>query len=241
MRSAQAIRILRGTCGVCALSKCVVAIDGPAGAGKSTVARSVARALALSYLDTGAMYRCLALKASRAGLGPEDGDAVGLMGESTEISFGVGDPQPVFIDGEDVTSQIRTPEIGELASALSAHSPVRRVLVRRQQALIALGGFTLEGRDATTVIAPEADLKVFMTASLDERASRRTRELAQRGQTADFEVVRAAIAERDHRDSTRADSPLRIADDAVVVDTEGLTIDEVVAQVLELARARCPS
>lgn len=221
------------------MSRCVIAIDGPAGAGKSTVARSVARALSLSYLDTGAMYRCLALKAFRAGFGPDDGEAVGRMGESTEISFAVGDPQPVFLDGEDVTSQIRTPEIGELASALSAHTPVRRVLVKRQQALIAQGGFTLEGRDATTVIAPGADLKVFMTASLDERASRRTRELAQRGLPAEFEVVRAAIGERDERDTTRADSPLRIADDAVVVDTEGLSIDQVVASVLALARERC--
>ena len=221
------------------MSKCVIAIDGPAGAGKSTVARSVARSFGLSYLDTGAMYRCLALKASRAGFGPDDGEAVGRMGESTEISFGIGDPQPVYLDGEDVTSQIRSPEIGELASALSAHSPVRRVLVKRQQALIALGGFSLEGRDATTVIAPSADLKVFMTASLDERATRRTRELQQRGQPADFEAVKAAIAERDHRDSTRADSPLMVAEDAVVIETDGMTVDEVVARVLELARTRC--
>lgn len=210
----------------------MIAIDGPAGSGKSTVAKRVARELGLSYLDTGAMYRAVALKASRAGYGPMDGDVVGEMAERTEIAFAPGEPQRVVLDGEDVTTQIRTPEIGELASALSAFSPVRRALVARQQELIAQGGVTLEGRDTTTVVAPAADLKVYMTASVDIRARRRTDELLQRGLAADFDEVRKAIEERDHRDMNRADSPLRVAEGAVVIDTDDLTIDEVVAHVL---------
>lgn len=214
------------------MSKLVVAIDGPAGSGKSTVAKRVARELGLHYLDTGAMYRAVALKASRAGFGPGDGDAVGALAERTEIAFAPGEPQRVFLDGEEVTSLIRTTEIGELASALSAHSPVRKALVARQRAMIAEGGFTLEGRDTTTVVAPEADLKVFMTASVDVRARRRTDELMQKGMPADLAAIRAGIEERDHRDSTREDSPLTVAQDAVVIETDDLTIDEVVAMVL---------
>ncbi|MCB8932316.1 MAG: (d)CMP kinase [Fimbriimonadaceae bacterium] len=214
------------------MSKLVIAIDGPAGSGKSTVAKRVARELGLSYLDTGAMYRAVALKAFRAGFGPNDGDAVGALAERTHIGFGPGDPQKVFLDGEEVTSLIRTSEIGELASALSAHTPVRRALVARQRELIAQGGVTLEGRDTTTVVAPNADLKVFMTASVDVRARRRTDELLQKGLPADLDAIRAAIEERDHRDSTRADSPLKIADDAVVIETDHLTVEEVVRLVL---------
>lgn len=210
----------------------MIAIDGPAGSGKSTVAKRVARELGLSYLDTGAMYRAVALKALRAGYGPMDGDVVGEMAERTEIAFAPGEPQRVVLDGEDVTTQIRTSEIGELASALGAFSPVRRALVARQQELIAQGGVTLEGRDTTTVVAPAADLKVYMTASVDIRATRRTDELLQRGLPADFDEVRKAIEERDHRDMNRADSPLRVAEGAVVIDTDDLTIDEVVAHVL---------
>lgn len=217
------------------MSRLVIAIDGPAGAGKSTVAKRVARDLGLSYLDTGAMYRALALKALRAGLGPNDGDAAAQVGETTEVTFGPGEPQRVFLDGEDVTDAIRTSEIGELASALSVYSPVRRILVRRQKALLQGGGFTLEGRDATTVVAPDAQVKVFMTASIEERARRRCEELREKGLPAALEEIQAGIAERDRRDSTREDSPLRVAPDATVVDTDRLTIDEVVAIVEALA------
>lgn len=216
------------------MHNCVIAIDGPAGAGKSTVAKRLAAELAIRYLDTGAMYRAIALKAQRAGLGPDDGEAAAAMMSGTEIGFGPGDPQRVFLDGEDVTEAVRTLEIGELASALSAHSELRRRMVERQQAIVAEGGCTLEGRDATTVIAPQADVKVYLTASLEERARRRTVELEQRGLDGDYGEVRKQIQSRDHRDITREDSPLTVAPGATIVETGGRTIDEVVAAIRAL-------
>lgn len=209
----------------------VIAIDGPAGAGKSTVAKRLAVELGMRYLDTGAMYRALALKALRQGLYRDDSDGLARLLAATQISFGQGSPQPVLLDGVDVSAEIRTLEIGELASAISVHSDVRKGLVANQQALVAKGGVILEGRDATTVIAPGANLKIYLTASLEERASRRTQELGSKGTTAEFGRVRTQILERDHRDITRADSPLRVADEAHVVETGTLSIDEVVAKI----------
>lgn len=216
------------------MSELVIAIDGPAGAGKSTVAKALARDLGLRYLDTGAMYRAVALKSHRAGLGPNDGEAAGAIAAASEISFGPGDPQRVFLDGEDVTDSIRTLEIGELASALSSCSAVRRELVSRQRSMVAIGGVTLEGRDATTVVAPEATVKVYMTASLEERARRRHLEFGAQGATGDFEQVRHQIEQRDHRDITRDDSPLTVAQDATIVETGGLTVEQVVARIKAL-------
>ena len=215
----------------------VIAIDGPAGAGKSTVCKLLAKRFNLKYLDTGAMYRALALKALENGLGPDDGDEAAKLGESSSISFGDGDPQAVLLDGRDVTSQIRFPEIGELASALSAHTPVRKVLVAQQKRLVAAGGVVLEGRDVTTVVAPEAEVKIFLTAGLDERANRRYKELIGRGLAAELDEVRKQIALRDERDSSRADSPLIVAPGVIVIDTDGLSIDQVVNRIAELATA----
>ncbi len=217
-----------------ALSKLVIAIDGPAGAGKSTVAKRLAGELGLSYLDTGAMYRALALKATRAGVGPTEGEAAARLLATTEITFGTGEPQPVFLDGEDVTALIRTLEVGDLASALSAHTAVRRALVARQREMVGRGGVILEGRDATTVVAPEADLKLYLTASLEERAKRRTREFVEKGFDSSFENVRSQIELRDHRDITRDDSPLAVAPDAHIVETGNLGIEEVLARIREL-------
>jgi CMP/dCMP kinase len=216
------------------LSELVIAIDGPAGAGKSTVAKALAKELGLSYLDTGAMYRAIAWKAHRAGLSVHDGPAIAELGRATSIDFGHGDPQPVLVDGVDVTSEIRTPEIGELASAISAHSEVRKVLVERQQAMVAKGGYTLEGRDVTTVVAPNAQVKVYLTASLEERAKRRAMEFQSKGLGAEFENVRQDIENRDHRDITRQDSPLKVADGATIVETGELSIREVMDRIIAL-------
>ncbi|MBI1755783.1 MAG: (d)CMP kinase [Fimbriimonas ginsengisoli] len=213
----------------------VIAIDGPAGAGKSTVAKALARDLGLRFLDTGAMYRALAVKAKRAGLGPEDGVAAAVLGQQTEIGFSAGEPQRVLLDGEDVTDAIRTLEIGELASALSAFSEIRRVLVARQQVIVAAGGVVLEGRDATTVIAPHAHVKVYLTASLEERARRRHVEMAAKGQAPAYGEVRQEVERRDHRDITRQDSPLSVAEGATVVETGGLSAEEVVNAIRLLA------
>lgn len=220
------------------MSGIVIAIDGPAGAGKSTVAKMLARRLSIRYLDTGAMYRAIALKASRQGLGASEGVKAAEIAEGTTISFGAGDPQRVFLDGEDVTDSIRTLEMGELASALSAFSEVRKVLVAQQQAIVRDGGVVLEGRDATTVIAPNATVKVFLTASLEERAKRRTLELDHKGEQADFTDVRRSVQLRDHRDITRDDSPLTVADGALVVESGGLTPEQVADRIIALANTQ---
>jgi cytidylate kinase len=214
-----------------------IAIDGPAGSGKSTVAKRLAKEFGLRFLDTGAMYRCVALLAERSHLGPDDGAMAAELAERSTIEFEEGDPQRVFLNGEDVTDLIRSLEIGELASSLSAHSAVRLVLAERQKAIVAAGGFTLEGRDTTTVIAPNARIKIYLTATPEIRAKRRCDELLPKGDKADFEEVKRAILERDERDTTRLDSPLKVAPDAHVIDTSEMSIEEVVSTVRSFAQA----
>jgi len=192
----------------------LIAIDGPAGAGKSTVARAVARALGWTYLDSGAMYRAVALAALRGRPFPE------------RIELG----EQVLSDGEDVTEAIRTPEVTAKASEVAADPEVRERLVAMQRALIAGGRYVAEGRDIGTVVAPGAEVKVFLTASAQERARRRA---AQEGRPVD--EVLAEQSARDARDESRAHSPLRAAEDAIPVDTTGLSIDDVVAKSVELA------
>jgi cytidylate kinase len=214
------------------MGKLVIAIDGPAGAGKSTVAKALAKELGLKYLDTGAMYRTLALAASRNGLGPDSGDEAAELASHITISFGEGDPPQILLDGEDVSGQIRTAAIGELASALSTHSGVRRELVKRQQAMVAEGGYTLEGRDVTTVVAPNAQVKVYLTASLEERAKRRHLEMNEKGQDApEYHELRRLMQTRDHRDITRDESPLMVAPDATLIESGGMSIEEVVKKI----------
>ena len=218
--------------------KPVIAIDGPAGAGKSTVSKLIAHELSLSYLDTGAMYRCLAFRALAAGLTVEDGAQAAELMDKLHISFGVGEPQPVFINGVDVTADIRTPEIGEAASALSQFTPVRQRMVALQQEIVKGGGVILEGRDVTTVVAPDATLKIYLTASLEERAKRRQREFMEKGMDAGFQDVRNQIEQRDHRDINRDDSPLKVADDAIVVESADRSPEEVAAKIISHLKAK---
>src|SRR5688572_19862984 len=213
------------------MSKEVIAIDGPAGAGKSTVAKLLAGRLGFTYLDTGAMYRAVALLATRAGV--SDAAAAGQIATKMGLRFEPSaNGQRLIVNGEDITTMIRTPEIGETASALSAFSEVRKPLVARQRELIGAEKIVLEGRDTTTVVCPDAKLKVFLTASVEERARRRYLEFAGKPGAPSLEEFRESITERDHRDSTRQDSPLRVAEDAVVIDTDSLSIEEVVETIL---------
>ncbi len=217
-----------------------IAIDGPAGAGKSTVARAVARRLDLTYVDTGAMYRAAALACIRAGVSVDDGAAIAALIGSLDIDLATAsDGRPVvLLEGEDVTDAIRSPEVTRYASPLSAHSVVRRALVSQQKAMARHRDVVMEGRDIGTVVLPDADVKVFLTASASVRAARRARDLAEAGHAADVAAVQAGIEERDRRDSSRADSPLRRADDAVEIVSDELTVDEVVDRVVEMALAK---
>jgi CMP/dCMP kinase len=200
----------------------VIAIDGPAGAGKSTVAKAVAAALGFTYLDTGAMYRCIALASLRGG---EPGDLVA----TAEISLS----DRVLLDGEDVTTAIRSPEVSERASQVAADPDVRRAMVAQQRRLMATGDWVAEGRDIGTVVAPDAAVKVFLTADPVERARRRAAQLG-----VDPQLVLAEQTLRDERDRTRADSPLRPADGSIELDTTGLSLDDVVDRVIALIPGR---
>lgn len=221
----------------------IIAIDGPSGAGKSTVAKAVAKELGFSCLDTGAMYRSIAWKALDTGISLDDATALSALAGSHEISFGheQGDPVPrrVFIDGEEVTDEIRTARIDKSVSRVSAIAGVRTALVAQQQRLGAAGDYVVEGRDIGTVVFPDAELKVFMTASAEERARRRVRQNEQRGiGSVDFDEVLADIIARDEVDSARETSPLRPADDALMLDSTSLPIDEVIATICAEARSR---
>jgi CMP/dCMP kinase len=196
----------------------VVAIDGPAGAGKSTVARGVAQALGFTYLDSGAMYRAVGLMAIRHGTRPAD------LAEELDIELG----DRVIANGEDVTEKIRTPEVSEAAAKVATDPAVREALVKKQREQLSSGDWVAEGRDIGTVVAPDAEVKIFLTASPEERARRRAEELG-----TDVETVMRDQAMRDQTDMDREHSPLKLAPDAVEVDTSGSTVDEVVQQVVE--------
>lgn len=203
----------------------VIAIDGPAGAGKSTVARRVADRVGLPYLDTGAMYRCVALAVAEASVDTADADKVETIAGSSSIQV---DGDRAFLNGRDVSDLIRTSEISAIVSIIAAQSGVREAMREQQRRWISShGGGVVEGRDIGTVVFPDAEVKVFLTASPEERAQRR---VSQSG--GDVDHIARNISERDRIDSTRADSPLRPADDSVMIDSTGLTIDEVVEKIV---------
>jgi cytidylate kinase len=217
----------------------IVAIDGPAGAGKSTVAREVARRLGAAYLDTGAMYRALTLLAARRGVAPSDGPALAALARDHPVGIvPTDDGDRVIVDGEDVTAEIRTPEVAALVSEVSAHADVRAQMVAAQRALMASGDWVSDGRDVGSTVCPDAEVKVFLTASPEERARRRRAELVAGGIDVDEATVLEDVLRRDELDSTRAASPLRIAAGAVVVDSSNLdagrVADIVSAMVAEL-------
>lgn len=211
----------------------VIAIDGPVGAGKSTVARALARRLGFRYVDTGAMYRSVAWAATRRGTPLGDEAAVSALAGTVDIQFVPGGAgQRVLVDGEDVTEPIRRPEMSEASSVVSAYAAVREAMVALQRRMGATGDVVMEGRDIGTVVFPDAQVKVYLNASLDERAGRRFRELQERGEPVTFAEVRRSLEERDRRDSTRAHSPLRVAPGAIVVDSTGRTVADVVEEIV---------
>ncbi|HAH86956.1 MAG TPA: (d)CMP kinase [Armatimonadetes bacterium] len=218
--------------------KISIAIDGPAGAGKTTIARRVSHILGLKYIDTGAMYRAVAWKMLKAGIPLSDEDSIIDMVRNTEIDFAEGDGSKIFVDGKDISREIRTPEVTRLSSPVSAIPGVRRLLVARQRELAGCGGVVMEGRDIGSVVLPDAQIKIFLTASANERAMRRYKEMKAAGMDVNLDSLRHDIEERDHRDSTRADSPLVKASGAVEVNTDNLSIEEVVEQILNISSER---
>lgn len=216
-----------------------IAVDGPGSAGKGTVARAVARELGYQYVDTGAMYRAVALKAVRAGIPWDAEEDVAQLARGLAFAFPfTGDVLRVVVDGQDLTSAIRSDEIGMGASMVSKLPAVRAALLDLQRQLGASGGVVMDGRDIGTVVLPDAGLKIYMDAALDTRALRRHEELVRRGEPVSLAEVRAALAKRDRQDMERAVAPLRPAEDAVCIDTTELTIGQAIHQVLRLARER---
>lgn len=218
----------------------IIAIDGPSGAGKSTLGRMIAREMGLLYIDTGAMYRAAALAVLRSGVSTQDGGSVAGVVTGARITL-EGDPDSlrVMLDGDDISSEIRTEEVSHTASVISTISEVRRALVARQRVLGERGrGAVLDGRDIGTVVFPQADLKFYLTARPEERAHRRYEEERLRERDLTFEDTLADINKRDHRDSTRADSPLVIAEDAIVIDSTELSIEEVYERMMQEIRER---
>ena len=215
----------------------MITIDGPAGAGKSTVAREVARRLGFRLVDTGALYRALAWAVARAGVATTDAGALRALLARTTVEL-VGDR--VLVNGQDVTGEIRAPEMSMLTSRLTVLPALREKMTPIQQSLAAAGGVVLEGRDTGTVVCPDAEVKIYLDADLSERARRRERELAARGTAADYESVKAEMAERDRQDTERAIAPLRKPADAISVDSTGVSPNTVVQRILDaVEQARC--
>lgn len=214
-----------------------IAIDGPAGAGKSTIAKAVARKLQIIYVDTGAMYRAMALFMLREGVDLSDADAISEKCKEADITIAYeGDGQVVYLNGENVTSCLRTEEVGNAASATSIQPAVREKLVELQRALAAKSDCIMDGRDIGTCVLPNAQVKIYLTASSEVRAKRRYDELQAKGVRCDLQKIKEDIEDRDYRDMHREHSPLCVAEDAVLVDSSYMTPEEVTAQILRLCR-----
>lgn len=217
------------------MKKFAVAVDGPAGSGKSTVAKEIAKALGILYIDTGAMYRTVGMACLKKGIDPTDESAVVASLDSLDMKiFPEAGGQRILLDGEDITSRIRTEEIGKAASSVAAYQKVREKLVEIQQGLAKEQSVIMDGRDIGTKVLPDAEVKIYLDASVEERAKRRVGELEAQGKTADLAVIQEEIAQRDYQDMHRENSPLCRAEDAVNVDTTGLDIPAVTAKLLAL-------
>ncbi len=214
-----------------------VAVDGPAGAGKSTIAKAVAKKMNLIYVDTGAMYRAMALYMIRENVNRDDAQAISEKCQDADITIGYEDGvQVVYLNGENVNPYLRTEEVGNMASISSVQPAVRKKLVELQQALAAKSDCIMDGRDIGTCVLPNAQVKIYLTASSDVRAKRRFDELTAKGETCDLAKIKADIEERDYRDMNRETSPLKQAEDAILVDTSNMTIDEVIDKIISLCK-----
>ncbi len=217
----------------------VIAIDGPASSGKGTVARAVARSLGFAYIDTGAMYRCVALLASRAGLSLSDADGLSQLTDRLRFEFvWLGGMLSIVVNGEDLSDAIRFESVGRGASNVAVHAQVRSALVLRQRAMADEGGVVMDGRDIGSVVLPDAALKIYLDASVDVRAKRRHQELIQKGQSIPLETIRAQVSERDQQDRERTESPLVQVDDAVYLDTSALSPQQAAQIIIDLAWER---
>ncbi len=220
----------------------IVAIDGPVGVGKSTVARELARRMGYLYIDTGAMYRAITLKAMRKGIDLNNKDAVTEMLDKTKLDLERRDGNPfIYCDGEDVSEEIRLPEVSAATSAIADNEKVRERLVAMQQEMGKNGGVVMEGRDISTVVFPDAEIKLFMVADPKIRAQRRYEELRSRGKNVTYEETLDALMERDNRDQSRKVGALAVSKDAIVVDTSRMTLEQVIEHLIELAKSKIPA
>lgn len=217
-----------------------IAIDGPAGAGKSTIAKQLAKELSFIYVDTGAMYRSMALYFMRNGIAKEDEAAISDACKTVEVSIAYENgEQQVLLNGENVSKEIRKEEVGKMASATSVYKEVRKKLVELQQKLAADKDVIMDGRDIGTCVLPNAQVKIYLTASVETRAERRYQELQEKGAACDLEVIKKDIADRDYQDMHREISPLKQAEDAILVDSSDMGIEEVVETIKNIYREKC--